>query len=289
MVERETLREKSRIFNLSSATADIMYNGSMNSSGLWTIQNFVNHDENVQHIYFSVSHCEIPNSFYLINQYNNCLAITSGGISTIYIVPVGNYNTISLATAIKLLLPSTYTITYNSTKAKYTITALVAFTITTTSTTISRIMGLSKTADMVASLVGSTYTLELPFVVNFLPTARLNVRSAALQLDNYHSNDQSNDVFLSLQNNSAQNAMILYENTTLLKYHMNLDNLNMMDIRITDDSNRCLDFNNSAWFLTVRVDIQYYPLVKTTNFSNIIKDNNKLLLEYLQSMAEEPQ
>jgi hypothetical protein len=79
----------------------------------------------------------------------------------------------------------------------------------------------------------------------------------------------------------------LYENKTLLKNHINLDNLSKLDIRITDDSNRNLDFNNSAWFLTIRIDVQYYPQIKTTSFSNILKDNNKLLLEYLQSLAEE--
>ena len=287
MTEKETLREKSRIFNLSSATADIMYNGSMNSSGQWTIPNFINHNENVQHVYFSVSHAEVPNSFYLINQYNNCLAITSGGSTTLCYLPYGNYNTISLGTAIKLLLPPTYDITYNASKAKYTITAQVSFFISASSSTISRIMGLSKTTDMIPSLALSIYTLELPYVINFLPTARLNLRSASLQLENYHSNDQSNDVFLSLQNNSSQNAMILYENKTLLKNHINLDNLSKLDIRITDDSNRNLDFNNSAWFLTIRIDVQYYPQIKTTSFSNILKDNNKLLLEYLQSLAEE--
>ena len=286
----EVIKEQSKIFNISSSSADIMLNESKNSSGLWTIPNFIKHDENVKHIYLSVSHAEIPNSFYLINQYNNTLAIQYFNAEIIYYtIPVGNYNVNTLSTTLASLIPANFKLTYSSLTCKFTLTYFEYFIIKAIGSSINRIMGLDKETDMIAifNSVSSKYVLEMPFVVNFLPTARLNLRSAAFQLDNYHSNDQSSDVFLSLQNNASQNQMILYENTTLLKYHVEIDNLNTFDIRITDDSNRNLDFNNSAWFLTLRIDYTYFQIPKTTNFREIIKKNNGLLLEYLQSLEED--
>ena len=291
MSSKETIREQSRIFNISSSTADIMLNSSMNSSGIWTIPNFIKHDEDVQHIYFSVSHAEIPNSFYLLNQYNNVLALTVGINSTVYYtIPVGNYNVNTLLAQMKILLsPSQLTISYDPIVCKYSFYSNYnQFTISAVGSSINRILGLDKVNDTISILspITGTNTLLCPYVVNFLPTARLNLRSSALQLDNFHANDKSNDVFLSLQNNSIQNAMILYQNNNALKYHIDLDNLSKLDIRITDDSNRNLDFNNSAWFITIRIDYSYYPILKTTNFKEILKKNNGLLLEYLQSLAD---
>ncbi len=46
------------------------------------------HNEYVQTVSFSVEHCEIPNSFYIINYSNNIIVIDNVS----YSIPVGNYN-----------------------------------------------------------------------------------------------------------------------------------------------------------------------------------------------------
>jgi hypothetical protein len=104
-----------------------------------------------------------------------------------------------------------------------------------------------------------------------------------MQLENFHSNDKSNDVFLSMQNNSMNETMILYHNYTQLQHLVTMSNLNSLDIRITDDSNDVLDFNNVDWYLTIRIDTHYYQTDKTTNFTSIVKSNNQLLAD-----AEDP-
>jgi hypothetical protein len=144
-------------------------------------------------------------------------------------------------------------------------------------------MGLSRTANMEGILSLGMYYLTVPNCVNFLPTARLNFRSSMLGLENFHSNDGSNDVFLALQNNASQNGLITYNNYEHLKYHIDLEGLNEIDIRVTDDSNRELDFNGISWFLTLRVDYEYKIELLTTNFSKIIKKNNELLSELISS------
>lgn len=275
----EQIRTKSRIFNLSASSFSVAYNGSMMSSGKFVIPNFILHNENVNHIYLSVSHAEVPNSFYLVNQYNNILNINN--IS--YVIPVGNYNATSLLTTLATLLPVTITVTYSSSTLKYKFTSTLAFTINYLTSTITRIMGLSRTSNMVGIFSLGMYYLTVPNSVNFLPTARLNFRSSMLGLENFHSNDGSNDVFLALQNNSSQNGLITYNNYGHLKYHIDLEGLNEIDIRVTDDSNRELDFNGISWFLTLRVDYEYKMELVTTNFSKIIKKNNELLSELISS------
>lgn len=131
----EQIRTKSRIFNLSASSFSVAYNGSMMSSGKFVIPNFILHNENVNHIYLSVSHAEVPNSFYLVNQYNNILNINN--IS--YVIPVGNYTATSLLTTLATLLPVTITVTYSSSTLKYKFTSTLAFTINYLTSTITRI------------------------------------------------------------------------------------------------------------------------------------------------------
>ena len=277
MTTNELLKIKSRIFNLSSSSFSVAYNGTMMSSGKFIIPNFINHNENVNRVYLMVSHAEVPNAFYLVNQYNNNLFINS----VAYTIPSGNYNASNLMTTLLNLLPASFSITYSSIFQKYTISSTSAFTISYLNSSISRIMGLNRSSDMVGVLANGKYTVTLPNCVNFLPTARLNVRSSILQLENFQSNDGSSDILLSLQNNASQNGVITYTNRSNLKYHVDLECVNEIDIRITDDSNRELDFNGVSWFLTLRVDYEYKYIPTINTFSKIITKNNEFLVKYL--------
>lgn len=283
MTTNELLKIKSRIFNLSSSSFSVAYNGTMMSSGKFIIPNFINHNENVNRVYLMVSHAEVPNAFYLVNQYNNILYINSSA----YTIPSGNYNASNLMTTLLNLLPASFSVTYSSIFQKYTISSTSAFTISYLNSSISRIMGLNRTSDMVGVLANDKYTVTLPNCVNFLPTARLNVRSSILQLENFQSNDGSSDILLSLQNNASQNGVITYTNRSNLKYHVDLECVNEIDIRITDDSNRELDFNGVSWFLTLRVDYEYKYIPTSNTFSKIIKNNNDFLVKYLDFLHEQ--
>ena len=266
---------QSKIVNISSSSAVNYNNGSMLSDVAFYIPNMINKDDSMEDMYISITHCEIPNSFYLINQYNNILNVN--GVN--YTVPTGNYNRNTLATTLVSLLGNTYSITFNTMTSIYTITNSVSdFTISASLSSISRIMGLSKTSNMTST----SKSLTLPYPVNMMPTARLNIRCANLCLDNYHSNDGSNDILLSLQNNAGQNQMILYENSSNLSYYLGeIKNLNILNIRITDDSNRTIDFNNSAWFITLKIDYTYLVPIIQTNFSKLIENNNSEIVTEL--------
>jgi|LakMenEpi03Aug12_release.lakeMendotaPanAssembly.Ray.scaffolds.fasta_scaffold359519_2 hypothetical protein len=256
------IKTKSRIFNISSSNA---INGSFKSNVNISLPDLTFHHNNIQNAYISVSHAEVANSFYVVNYTNNQIVIDN----ITYTLPVGNYNVNTFIAQLKLLIPVTFNITYNSVTTKLTFTnSTVNFTINASSSdsTINKVVGLG-----VIDETSTLLTLTLPYVVNFLPLQRINFRSNFLKLNNYNSRDNSSDVFLSLQNNSPQNSVIYYINQTNTKQIIEDLNITSFVITVTDDDNNLINFNNVDWFLTFQIDIDYLELPKLTNLEAIIK------------------
>ena len=54
--------------------------------------------------------------------------------------------------------------------------------------------------------------------------------------------------------------MILYNNYAKLRHHYEKEDLLNLDIRITDDNNNEIDFNNFDWYLSFQIDFEYLPV-----------------------------
>jgi len=256
------LASTSRVFNVGSNSAIKYNNGTALSDIEVQFPNLTFKDKVVREIMLSVTHAEIPNSFYLVNATNNKLVINA---STYTITP-GNYNAINFQSAITSFLTSLgITITYNIITNKYTLTSATSFTIQTT-TTCQRFLGLGTTA-----LSGTSITS--PYVCNFLPIPRLLIRSQAFSTSNYNGADGSTDLILSVQNSSASGAVILWNNYSQLKYDITfLDNLNIVDLSITDDYGNAIDFNNCHWYITFRIEYIYeQPPMVITSFEKALQ------------------
>ena len=63
------IKTKSRLFNISSAVGCL--NGDFKSQVNISLPNLTFHLDNIQNAYLSVVHCEVPNSFYIVNYTNN--------------------------------------------------------------------------------------------------------------------------------------------------------------------------------------------------------------------------
>ena len=224
------IKTKTRIFNISSKNTSL--NDSFKSKLSISLPDLSFH-EKIENIYFSVQHAEIPNSFYVVNYTNNVIVINS--IS--YTIPVGNYNANTLITALILLLP-TYTITYNSITNRYTFNNTSSFTINSSSTC-KNIIGLGNVSQ--SSISNS---LTLPYSVNFVPLPRINLKSNFFHFNNFNGIDYSNDLFLSIQNNTNPNSMIHYLNQTGIKFKVEDKNITNFVISITDDDGNYINFNN---------------------------------------------
>ena len=259
----------SKLFNISSATNRL--NGDFCSEILIQLPDLTFHQDNIQNAYLSVVHCEIPNSFYIVNYTNNQFVLN--GIT--YVLTRGNYNVNTFIVMLLSIIPIGYNINYSSITTKYSISnASSSFTINASNpnSTINNIMGLGKNdLNGVAGV-----NLTFPNAVNFIPLQRINFRSNYFKFGCYSTSDNSNDIFLPLQNNAGQNSIINYVNQTQNKFLIQDRNITTFVIRVTDDIGQLINFNGINWLMTIQIDIDYFEQPKMTNFNNIIQNNNKL-------------
>jgi len=256
------IKTKTRIFNISSKNTSL--NGSFKSQLSISLPDLSFHNK-IENIYFSVQHAEIPNSFYVLNYTNNIIIINSVS----YTIPVGNYNATTLITVFNTLLPS-YSITYNSITNRYTFNNASVFTLSSLSSCKS-IIGLGD-SDQSAILNGSVYSLTLPYSVNFIPIPRINFKSNFFRFNNFNSNDNSNDLFLSIQNNTNPNSMVQYLNQTQIKFRVDDRNITNFIISICDDNGAFINFNNQDVYLTLQIDIEYIDVINNNlTFNDLVK------------------
>jgi hypothetical protein len=276
---------ESRIFNISSQSGN-KNNGYKNSNIDYYLPNFVNNqaDDEILAVYLSIKNAEIPASFYLINEYNNIISINN----VLYTLTTGNYNVKTFITSLKALLGGSYTITYDSITYKITITSSTSFTINYLKTTMTTFLGVSTTSDTISTLNNGLYSITSLYVVNFLPIQKIHLRSN-IPFDNFNNYDKSNDILLSIQNNAnILGGVILYNNDSGLKYLVNEKDLSSFTLRITDDFNREINFNNIDFFLTFQIDYIYQTIPIKNNLSRFIRNNNlNFIKEYIQSLEEE--
>lgn len=256
------IKTKTRIFNISSKNTSL--NNSFKSKLLISLPDLTFH-EKIENIYFSVQHAEIPASFYVINYTNNTIVINS----ITYIIPLGNYNATTLITALLILLPS-YTITYSSITNRYTFTNTTSFIINASSSCMS-IIGLGNINETAILNLG-VYSLTLPYSVNFIPIPRINFKSNFFRFNNFNSNDNSNDLFLSIQNNVNINSMIQYLNQTQIKFRVDDKNITTFIISICDDEGNYINFNNQDIFITLQIDVEYIDIINNSlTFNDLVK------------------
>lgn len=256
------IKTKTRIFNISSKNTSL--NDSFKSKLSISLPDLTFH-EKIENIYFSVQHAEIPASFYVVNYTNNTIVINS----ITYIIPLGNYNATTLITALNILLP-TYTITYSSITNRYTFSNTTSFTINASSSSKS-IIGLGNTNETAILNLG-VYSLTLPYSVNFIPIPRINFKSNFFRFNNFNSNDNSNDLFLSIQNNVNINSMIQYLNQTQIKFRVDDKNITTFIISICDDEGNYINFNNQDIFITLQIDVEYIDIINNSlTFNDLVK------------------
>ena len=259
------IKTKTRQFNISSKGA---LNGSLKSDVNISLPDLHFNEKNITNVLFSVDHCEVCNSYYLINSTNNSIVINN----IKYTVNNGNYNVNNFITSLLSVIPSGFTITYSSITNRLTFTYSANFTINASNSlcTMNTIIGLGKT-----DITSVSNTLTLPYVVNFLPLARISFRSNFFKFNNFSTTDKSTDIFLSLQNNAGPIAPIYYVNQTNTNFIINDLNITTININVTDDDNNLLDFNNVDWYMTFTIKIDYKDLNDPNNsFLSIVKNNN---------------
>ena len=253
---------ESKQINLSSGSATII-NGTKNSDMVFNLNSILKQERNILYNMVSVVHAQIPISYYIINSNNNILSVNSIN----YILTNGNYNASSFITMVKGLLPLGYNLTLNNTTGIFTMTYSSNFTINTSSTC-SKLMGFVKNV----SYTSTSNSLTFPFPCNFLGINRIKIKSSILQTSNLDtfSKGKSN-LLATIPVNQAQYGLINFTNLVNFKSIFPNQNLDYIDIQITDEYDILIDFNGIDVFLTLQIDSIRTDLPQDTNLQNLLQ------------------
>ena len=229
----------------------IILNGEKKSKVQYNLRNMIDfeNDKTIDYVTVSMPYATLPNSSYNVNDYSNTLNVAWGGNNYSYVFINGNYNYQSFITAFQSILPAHFSITYNATKNKYTITNS-SYSFTLLNSTIDYIIGYTGT--LASSTVSAPYTLEMIRVVNFLPNPIINICCQEIcngQSLGLNSNPLFSNILASIQNTSKLNNELVYQNASDEFVIRNVYN-NTLNISILDDDGNYMDFNGvSSWFL----------------------------------------
>ncbi len=218
-------------------------NGYLKSDIEFTTPNIIKDDKNILYNKVSIVKAQIPYSFYIINEYNNLLALSTGNIYITY----GNYNAQSFINYLNSKMPLNMTISLNSTNGVFTINYNQSFQILPTST-IYKILGIEqKTYTSVSN------SITCPYPCNFLGSKNLYIKSN-LNLDNLNTATNDYITLCSIPISVEPYSIILYNNYSNSKHLIKNKNLDNIELKIYDDMNNLIDFNNIDWTLTLEIE-----------------------------------
>lgn len=200
-----------------------------------------------------VLHCEIPFSWYIVNNTNNKLVLSTGT----YTLTNGNYNANTFMVALQLLLPVNMTITFNTSTGKFKLTYNTSFSILA-STTCSKLIG--STANTVYT--STSNIINLPNPASFLGTKNVYINVPNILLDNYNTGSKTYSTLLCIAVNVPPYGMIFYDNRTANKNIIKGEKNDDIELQILDDDFNPIDFNSTEWSITIEIEtlkqVMYY-------------------------------
>ena len=191
----------------------------------------------------SISHAEIPYSFYIVNVYNNLLSLSTGDIY----IDRGNYNATSLLKHINTKLPTNLVLSFNSQTGKFKFTYNQSFSINAT-TTLYEVLGLEKNKKY--NSVNNIIECEYP--ANLLGSKNLYIKSN-ISTSNYNSETKDYNTLCCIPIQSEPYGIILYNNYSATSHIIKDKTLDSIEIRIYDDDQNLINFNNVDWSITLEI------------------------------------
>ena len=151
----------------------------------------------------------IPYSFFNCDDFNFKLSYIENAITYNKIIPQGNYNVLTLATALKTLMGVNFNIVYNSLDNTYTITnTLYEFQLLATSTCFEMLGFKDKT-----TYVSVSKSLKSVISINLFTIRNIYISSNNFILNNVNSSTPNNSSILcSIPIQSSSGSIISYSN-----------------------------------------------------------------------------
>ena len=262
----------------------IQQNGTYKSNLLFNFRNLLSDEQHYIKSEVVVLNAQIPISFYVINEYNNVLTISGSGILTTSItVDPGNYDANTLITELKSKFLAAG-ITFSTIKINRNTGRLIftAFIFTNYQFSGSMIGILGTTTDVIS--VSTVYKCIYP--LNLLGIQKLSIRSDAFAVQSVSSVDFSfSNILITIPVDMAPFSMISYSSQLELnKNLLNVRLINEIDIKIYDENNNLVNFNNLDWNITLVITSEIKYDQPDISLNNIL---NKNVLE-LQKKLDPP-
>lgn len=238
---------------INSNNASLKLNNNFNSDCIFNLNHIDLEDAKL--IYVSVQTAQIPYSFFNCDDYDNLLVLNTASIDYNIVIPQGNYNVTTLATALASAILSTtgltMTITFNSITNTYSFATTQNFIFKKESTCFE-LLGFTNGFDYSSTL----NTLLSNQSVNFFTIKNVLIEVSNLITDNLTTGNDSNaSILASIPITSSQGSIISYSNIFGIKNRINsIKNFTSLHIRLLDDDLVPIDFNGCEWTLTLQIE-----------------------------------
>jgi len=279
-------------------TTGLVLNGDYKSKIQFDLKNYINlDDDDILWATVSLPNCVITNSNYIVNEYNNVMAVFYGGTTYTYTIPQGNYTRATWVSYINgstsSPLPSNlFILSSSSVTNKFTISTTALFQSTypgttwgmTSATTCDYIFGFRTSF----STTATSYTMDRCF--NFLPTARFvfhcNILNSGITLTT-NSNIANTDILAIIPNSSKLNSQIIYENNNNEFLIKSNSHIRTITITITDDDNKIINFNGISAYFSLQFNIFRNSIKKPLQFHKLINKARENIGIYPQNVIIE--
>ena len=227
-------------------------NGTLLSSVVFGFTGLLQDESNIINTFITVSNAQIPVSFYTITSTNNRINYGQLGADVSFNIPIGNYNSTSLISALKVVFGANLiTLTINKLDGKLSFLFNTNTTFQSTSS-IKDILGFEVDFPCLTNV-----TSVLPFPLNLLGVKKISIKSDRLAITSYSSvNFSTSNTLTTIPVDQPAFNMISYVNQSDLNTNiLQAKTLNIIDISLVDENNNLLDFNNCDWSMTLSLSI----------------------------------
>lgn len=243
---------QTRQFYLSSNSSSARkQNGSYNSNIKYSIPNLIRSNENILYNAIKLTHAEIPYSFYVINDTNNYFKVNT---TNIYIEN-GNYTGKTLIEEINNQLRNidmSMSVILSSINGCITMNSNIPFAIDMTKSLMYKVLGLEHGLYNGMHNI-SGYSLKFTYPLDLLGTRNLYIKINNLVMDNLNLTSNDKSTLKSIPVNVSPFGIIRYNNIENTETFVRNDNLEYLELEITDDNNNNINFNGIDWTICIEI------------------------------------
>lgn len=257
--------KEKKIININSNDATQKINGSFLSELSFSFPNIVSQNEDIEYLEGGLESAVFPVSFYVVNYSNNIFSYSIFHLEVItdysITIPVGNYDYKTLFEAMHTAFTANghnFVLTLNEVDGKMTMeykptSGRVFYRINHSLSTSFRILGFDVDTDYFPTLD----ILVAPFPLNLLGIKKIKIFCPQFSNNNLDSTRYATTSLLTtIINDQAPFGQInYYNNTGEYSGRLKVFEMNVIDIRVTDEFGASINFNNCDWSMTFVLNI----------------------------------